>query len=77
MKQYCRYCAEAIGQDEGCLYCNVKDKFFSKSQSSRPNKCKDFLLNEIDALGFDLNKKYKPREKKEKTELNDKQKELF
>lgn len=63
MRQYCRYCAEAVGQDESCIYCEVKDTFFSKKQCSRPNKCKSFVFNEIDALGFDLNKKYKPREK--------------
>ncbi len=75
MIQYCRYCTEAIGQDEDCVYCEAKDKFFSKAQCSRPNKCKDFSFNEIDALGFDLNKKYKPRKKK--AEITDKQKELF
>lgn len=66
MNQYCRYCAEAVGQDEVCIYCEVKDRFFSKTQCSRPNKCKSFRFNEIDALGFDLSKKYKPRETKEK-----------
>ena len=68
MNQYCRYCAEAVGQDESCAYCSAKDKFLTKIQCSRANKCKKFRFNEIDALGFDLNKKYKPRKKKEKVD---------
>lgn len=65
MKQYCRYCANACGQDESCAYCDVKDIFKNKAQCSRPNKCNDFVFNEIDALGFDLEKKYKPRGEKQ------------
>lgn len=55
----------AVGQDEACAYCEVKDIFRNKAQCSRPNKCKDFVFNEIDALGFDLEKKYKPRGEKQ------------
>lgn len=61
MKQYCRYCASCVYGD--VVWCSTKKKDISESSAKRPNKCAHFVFNEIDAL--DLNKKYKPRVKKE------------
>jgi len=36
----------------------------SESTAKTVNKCKDFIFNSIDALGGDLDKKYKPRKEK-------------
>lgn len=62
MKQYCRYCAYCISDD--LVYCSKQKRVISESKAKSVNKCKDFKFNEIDALGGDLNKIYKPREKK-------------
>lgn len=64
MKQYCRYCANLIYGDS--CYCEVKRECLNYNSVKRPNKCKDFELNPIDALGENL-KEYKPREKKPQT----------
>lgn len=67
MKQYCRYCAYLVYGD----FCFCEKKRWLKSYSSckQPNKCKDFELNPIDALGENL-KEYKPRkEQKDKNQL--------
>lgn len=63
MKQYCRYCASCVYGD--VIWCSEKEKEMAESSAKRPNKCACFVFNEIDALGGDLNKKYKPRVKKE------------
>lgn len=73
MKQYCRYCANCVYGD--CVYCCEHKKEMSEASAKRINHCKDFIFNEIDALGGDLDKKYKPREKK--AAINDNQPELF
>ena len=61
MKQYCRYCANCVYGD--CVYCSEHKKVMSEASAKRVNHCKDFIFNKIDALGCDLDKKYKPREK--------------
>lgn len=61
MKQYCRYCANLVYGDS--YYCEVKRRCLSYDGCKRPNKCKDFELNPIDALGENPND-YKPREKR-------------
>ena len=62
MKQYCRYCANCVCGD--IVYCSEHKNEMSEATAKKVNQCKDFVFNEIDALGFDLNKKYKPREPK-------------
>lgn len=59
MAQYCRYCSHMICGDFN--YCNKKYTVFSDKQLCTPNKCRDFDLNPIDALGLNQNG-YKPRE---------------
>jgi hypothetical protein len=46
-------------------YCTEHKECYTDKQICRPNKCKDFDLNPIDALGVNL-KGYKPRETKPK-----------
>ncbi len=62
MKQYCRYCANCVYGD--FVYCCEHKKEMSESTAKTVNKCKDFIFNSIDALGGDLDKKYKPRKEK-------------
>lgn len=62
MTQYCRYCANLVYGDS--CYCEVKRECLDYDKCKRPNKCKDFELNPIDALGENP-KGYKPREKHE------------
>ena len=69
MRQYCRYCANCIAQDDDFAVCETLDKYLSKASARRTNTCKHFSFNEIDA--FDLDKKYKPRAKAEKEEIKD------
>lgn len=69
MRQYCRYCANCIAQDDDFAVCETLNKYLSKASARRTNTCKHFLFNEIDA--FDLDKKYKPRAKAEKEEIKD------
>ena len=58
MKQYCRYCTYMTCGDVN--YCSAKEQTYTDKQVCRANKCKDFELNPIDALG--INKKgYQPR----------------
>lgn len=68
MNQYCRYCANAHPQDYDICYCDIKEELRKKQNCISPNKCKDFELNEIDVFGFDNDKKYKPKGKKQKLE---------
>ena len=68
MKQYCRYCANCVCGD--VVYCSEFHKVMSETSAKSVNHCKKFDFNPIDALSFDLNKTYKPREKKVKVEDN-------
>ena len=64
MTQYCRYCSNMVCGDAN--YCTEHKECFTDKQICRPNKCKQFVLNPIDAL--QLNEKgYQPRKPKEKT----------
>ena len=71
MKQYCRYCTNCIYGD--VVYCEELEKIMAYSSAKKVNHCKHFVFNEIDALGGDLNKVYKPRAEKN----YDNQPELF
>lgn len=62
MTQYCRYCSECIAQDDDWGVCQAKN-FQTVKKTSRRKNCVGYSFNEIDA--FDLNRKYKPKEKKE------------
>lgn len=65
MAQYCRYCAELYTGNG--IYCAAKDKELSEAYTKRANFCKYFAFCELDAYDFD--KKYRPRQKKEKTPI--------
>ena len=58
MTQYCRYCNNMVCGDAN--YCTVKDKCYSDEHIKRPNNCKDFELNPMDAL-FENERGYRPR----------------
>ena len=58
MKQYCRYCANLVYGDN--CYCEVRRKCLNYNSCKRPNKCKSFELNPIDAL-LENQKEYAPR----------------
>lgn len=62
MKQYCRYCAHLVYGD--VCFCEKKNWVKSYDSCKQRNRCKDFELNPIDALGENLNG-YKPREEKQ------------
>ena len=62
MKQYCRYCANCVQVDDDIYYCERSTATFEGAKARRANKCKNFVFNPIDV--FDLERKYKPREKK-------------
>lgn len=61
MKQYCRYCAYMCCGDAN--WCSVRHRTYTDGYIKKPNKCKDFELNPIDALGENP-KVYKPRKPK-------------
>lgn len=65
MTQYCRYCNNMVCGDAN--YCTVHNECYSEEQICRPNKCKEFEFNRIDALWKNL-KGYRPRKAKEKIE---------
>lgn len=67
MIQYCRYCAYMCCGDAN--YCSVKKRCYSDEHIKRTNKCKDFDLCPIDALGENTSG-YKPRERKEPSPNN-------
>lgn len=60
MVQYCRYCSYMVCGDAN--YCSHFKRTFSTENIKKPNKCKGFDFNEIDALGENP-KPYTPREK--------------
>ena len=61
MTQYCRYCANFVcGNGE---WCEVKQWEPSERYAKSPNRCKEFVLNPIDAYGENL-KGYQPRKPK-------------
>lgn len=81
MKQYCRYCANAIDYNgeatdficEADAHCgnNGAGKMYSASKAKRPNKCKNFNFNEMDVFGANPDgsfKTYHPRHLREKVE---------
>lgn len=61
MKQYCRYCANCVYGD--VAYCEAKGMCLSDAYAKRPNKCREFEFNEIDAFGENKHP-YRTREKK-------------
>ena len=61
MKQYCRYCANCVYGD--VAYCEAKEMCLSDAYARRPNKCRGFEFNEIDAFGENPNP-YRPRKEK-------------
>lgn len=64
MTQYCRYCANFVtGNGNWCAVFHITptDEF-----AKRPNKCKRFVFNEIDA--FDIEHTYQPRKLKPEPE---------
>ena len=65
MAQYCRYCAHAHVSD--WLWCDVKEELVSDYRAKKPNSCKHFDLNPIDAYGENPNE-YAPRKPKPKPE---------
>jgi hypothetical protein len=66
--QYCRYCGNSNQCDEDIIYCEQKEKTFSKEYACRLNKCKFYSC-----IGFDVfnpEKTYKPRDKKQNQDKN-------
>jgi len=61
MAQYCRYCTYMVCGDAN--FCSIRQTTYSDEYIKRPNKCKDFELNPIDAL-CENPKGYKPRKPK-------------
>lgn len=59
MKQYCRYCANAVLIDEELAYCEEKHIQRSKQNCVTANNCKHFVFCELDV--FDTDKKYQPK----------------
>jgi len=65
MKQYCRYCADAVlTENEDVVYCEAKKETRHKRKCITVNQCKHFKFNELDV--FDIDKKYQPREPRKK-----------
>ena len=77
MKQYCRYCANALDYNgEGTEFlCNANapcgnngaGRFYDADKAKRRNKCKYFEFNSIDIFSYGENgytREYKPRDKK-------------
>lgn len=62
MKQYCRYCANAVLIGDLEFYCEIKQKEYRESKGKRLNKCRDFEFNPLDLYspGYTF-REYKPR----------------
>lgn len=82
MKQYCRYCNNALdycGDGESFICTahapcggNGAGRFYQSGKAKRPNKCPHFEFNENDVFGLDENgnyRQYKPRAKKDFEQL--------
>lgn len=74
MKQYCRYCTNAVLIDEGMIYCEAKKETRLQQNCITLNKCKDFDFNEMDV--FDIEKIYQPRKVKKSLENQIKMEEV-
>lgn len=72
MKQYCRYCANAIDYNGEAtdFICTAKascgndgaGKFYSAAKARKPNKCKHFDFNPLDVFYTTYGEReYKPR----------------
>ena len=70
----CRYCDYCVFTIEDNYWCEEKNEYIAAPK--RPNRCKDFLFNEIPADDMS-GKHYKPRKKRNATQLNAKQLRLF
>ena len=70
VRQYCRYCIHMVCGDVN--YCDMHKQGYSDAQIKRTNRCKDFELCTIDALGENPReyepREYKPRARKEANE---------
>ena len=62
MRQYCRYCAECVAQDDDLVYCEVKARLLSGATAKSTNNCKHYRPNTLDV--FSLEHVYTPRESK-------------
>lgn len=62
MKQYCRYCTNFCTGNGN--WCEAKHIEPSDVYAKRPNRCKEFDFNEMDA--YDIARVYKPRKEKPK-----------
>lgn len=62
-KQYCRYCSWLCCGNG--IWCSKHKREYSEQKVKALNHCKDFDFNPMDALGFDPEKLYKPKIKKE------------
>lgn len=58
-KHQCRYCSFCVYTLHSTYWCEELDKDIANPK--RPNKCKNFLFNEIPADDCTGNKVYKPR----------------
>lgn len=66
MAQYCKYCAHCIEGD--CFFCVYKDEVLGDKQIHYTNKCEHYIESELGSIVD--GKKYKPRKKKEKDNVN-------
>ncbi len=64
MTQYCRYCSSLVTGNG--IYCESRNMELGERYTKRPNRCPAFDFNEIDA--YDLDRRYRPRRKKTKTD---------
>lgn len=75
MNQYCRYCCfSCITDCEDIFWCSEHMKTYPASKAKRINKCKDFQFNSYDLFGMDESgnfREYKPRDKYNKTKIDD------
>ncbi len=72
MKQYCRYCANAVLIGTYEFYCEIKQKEYGESKGKHLNKCKAFEFNQVDLYSpGDTFREYKPRGEYKKHEKSD------
>lgn len=70
----CRYCDYCVFTIEDNYWCDEKNEYIAAPK--RPNRCKDFLFNEIPADDMS-GKHYKPRKNKPRKKRNAQQLLLF